>query len=549
MTACYHQWDKLPVAGKACLETGAAHAEVQGCIRHMCVFAGYAPCLAASKTLHSAGVLQEASPGKSGGQPGTAFSLVYGKVTDRVWETLYSVDGVLADWIRRHAYGDVYSSPGLDLRQKQLLASAFLAEANMHDEMFGHLLAAMRFGADEAACLAAIRVAFSLSPAVEPPYEDSAVYKHALTVVHKAAYKTLKRGASSFLGTPPQVEYEDKSCIRVPQLPRASQEALSRTSSGSSSGISEKGSKQTNSRLRVEVSSPVATMVSRAMLALVAVSLVAVASADINTIVGNFALNLECLEAEFYSWAVYGHGLNSTLLGGGPGSVGGKQATFVLEATRQYATEIANDEINHVADLRALLGSAALPCPALDIGPAFAAAVVAALGTQKAKDIPFSPYDNDLFFLHGAFLFEDVGVTAYEGGAGLITNPTVLGYAAKILAVEAYHAGIIRTLLFQDGAVPLPYDIQVVELIQKISTLRATLGGGSDQGIVSPSFDKGTYYGATKYSKSYTANLVPTDNQSLAFARTVRQVQNIVYGAIDATSGLFFPNGMNLPTS
>ena len=63
-------------------------------------FAGYAPCLAASKALHSAGVLQETSPGKSGGQPGSAFSLVYGKVTDRVWETLYSVDGVLADWIR-----------------------------------------------------------------------------------------------------------------------------------------------------------------------------------------------------------------------------------------------------------------------------------------------------------------------------------------------------------------------------------------------------------------------------------------------------------------
>ena len=49
-------------------------------------------------------------------------------------------------------------------------------------------------------------------------------------------------------------------------------------------------------------------------------------------------------------------------------------------------------------------------------------------------------------------------------------------------------------------------------------------------------------YGANKYwSKGYTANLVPTDSQSLAFARTVRQVQNIVYGAIDATQGLFFP--------
>lgn len=98
---------------------------------------------------------------------------------------------------------------------------------------------------------------------------------------------------------------------------------------------------------------------------------------------------------------MFGYGLNSTLLGGGPGSVGGKKAIFELEATRQYATEIANDEINHVADLRALLGSDAVQCPALDVGPAFAAAVVAALGTQKSKDIPFSPYLNDLFFLHG----------------------------------------------------------------------------------------------------------------------------------------------------
>ena len=45
----------------------------------------------------------------------------------------------------------------------------------------------------------------SLSPAVDPPYEESPVYKHALTVVSKAAYKTLKRGASSYIGAPPQV--------------------------------------------------------------------------------------------------------------------------------------------------------------------------------------------------------------------------------------------------------------------------------------------------------------------------------------------------------
>lgn len=74
---------------------------------------------------------------------------------------------------------------------------------------------------------------------------------------------------------------------------------------------------------------------------------------------GTDALPQECLEAEFYSYAVYGHGLSTELLGGGPGSVGGQQATFLLESTKQYATEIANDEINHVAVLRQILGSAA----------------------------------------------------------------------------------------------------------------------------------------------------------------------------------------------
>ena len=42
---------------------------------------------------------------------------------------------------RLHLYGDVYSSPGLLLRQKQLLMVAFLAEADMHEQLFGHLIA------------------------------------------------------------------------------------------------------------------------------------------------------------------------------------------------------------------------------------------------------------------------------------------------------------------------------------------------------------------------------------------------------------------------
>jgi hypothetical protein len=42
---------------------------------------------------------------------------------------------------RLHLYGDIYSSPGLCLAQKQVLMCAFLGEANMHEQLFGHLLA------------------------------------------------------------------------------------------------------------------------------------------------------------------------------------------------------------------------------------------------------------------------------------------------------------------------------------------------------------------------------------------------------------------------
>ena len=36
------------------------------------------------------------------------------------------------------------------------------ATADMHDELFGHCLAALRFGASQQACESAIRVAFEL---------------------------------------------------------------------------------------------------------------------------------------------------------------------------------------------------------------------------------------------------------------------------------------------------------------------------------------------------------------------------------------------------
>ena len=141
----------------------------------------------------------------------------------------------------------------------------------------------------------------------------------------------------------------------------------------------------------------------------------------------NFALNLEYLEAQFYTYAVTGAGLPASQLTGTgtQGAVtGGRQVTFKDPVVAAYAREIALDESQHVAFLRTTLGSSAIAQPAIDISAtatgAFSSAARAAglIGPGES----FDPYANDVNFLLGAFIFEDVGVTAYKGAAPLISN-------------------------------------------------------------------------------------------------------------------------------
>ena len=54
-------------------------------------------------------------------------------------------------------------------------------------------------------------------------------------------------------------------------------------------------------------------------------------TAATGTDVLNFALNLECLEAEFYSFAAFGRGLSAAQRGGGDGAVGGRKAKLSPE--------------------------------------------------------------------------------------------------------------------------------------------------------------------------------------------------------------------------
>ena len=236
----------------------------------------------------------------------------------------------------------------------------------------------------------------------------------------------------------------------------------------------------------------------------------------------NFALNLEYLEAEFYLRAAYGKGLaaaDTTGKGKKGGVVGGRKVAFTSKVIAEYAREIAGDEEAHVKFLRGALGNGKQARPKIDFTNAFTAAARAAGLIKKTET--FDAFANDTTFLLAAFIFEDVGVTAYKGAARFLENKDFLEAAAGILAVEAYHAGEIRTLLYQRG---------LVKEAGAISDLRDSADGKGDrdQGIV----------------LRKKANIVPTDANGLAFSRTPEQVLKIVYLGGDDKGG-FFPNGLN----
>ncbi|MVN89446.1 ferritin-like domain-containing protein [Deinococcus sp. HMF7620] len=260
---------------------------------------------------------------------------------------------------------------------------------------------------------------------------------------------------------------------------------------------------------------------------------------NLDATIFNFALNLEYLEAAFYLAAVgrlqeldaAGGNSSKVILPAGFTGKNGNGVKFASADVAAYANEVATDELNHVKIIRKVLGLGAVAQPTLDLGPAFAAAGAAASGGAITG---FNPFANDLFFLHGAFIFEDVGVSAYKGAARLLTDTSAGGNlenAAGILAVEAYHAGMIRTLLYQQRNTDVTSALKVSDVVQAISNLRDSVDGAldTDQGIV----------------EAGAANIVLADSNSIAYSRTPRQVGNIVFLAPGAVKGGFFPDGLS----
>jgi hypothetical protein len=271
----------------------------------------------------------------------------------------------------------------------------------------------------------------------------------------------------------------------------------------------------------------------------------------------NFALNLEYLEAEFYLYAATGAGLAAADTTGtgtlGTTTTGGVslKLTGLPTAQQNILNEIAYDEQTHVQALRKALGSAAVARPAIDLtffaGLAVAAKIPGATATGTTAFSPFVSFDA---FLLGAFIFEDVGVTAYAGAAPLITpagvTAGILGTAAGILAVEAYHAGYVRTTITGRAIAGTATTYATIANANLVSALRSTLGGGMETSLTLPTANiaSSTVVNSPVYASAIVA---ATAANSIAFARTTDQVHHIVYGSptVGVAKGGFFPNGTN----
>jgi hypothetical protein len=220
-----------------------------------------------------------------------------------------------------------------------------------------------------------------------------------------------------------------------------------------------------------------------------------------------FALNLEYLEAEFYSVATTGKTLEQRGYNFSGSGKAGKTTTafgkvnFTHEQLylSSVADDIASDELAHVLLLRTALqgtGYAPIAKPAINLD---------ALAPKGAS------LENDYSFLILARIFEDIGVTAYAGGAPYLVGSPYLQTAARILATEGQHSANLRLQL-------------------------------SFFGIKSPQLD-----GADVVPPAAGSNFFSTNTANgLVAIRTPGEVLYLAYGgASNATEGGFFPSGVN----
>ena len=248
----------------------------------------------------------------------------------------------------------------------------------------------------------------------------------------------------------------------------------------------------------------------------------------------NFALNFEYLGSQYYLAATGNAPLPASLTGASGGLLlpsGNLRVPFQSAATSNFALQLAIDEQAHVTFIRAAIaaeGGTPVSQPLIDLNGSWS--TLAAAAGLIPPGGTFNPFASEANFFVGAYVLEDVCVTALAGAAPLITDPTNLSYAASILGVEGYQVGLIRSFLSEIGG---------GIATNAISNLRSNLSNAvMPTGMVN---DVGTLVTGNGF------NFTNVDYNAHAFRRTPQQVLAIAYGtsSTGVTGGGFFPNGVS----
>lgn len=244
----------------------------------------------------------------------------------------------------------------------------------------------------------------------------------------------------------------------------------------------------------------------------------------------NYALQLEYLHAQYFAYATTGTGVPDALLTGTEtrGTVtGGASVPFSDTVIAAGAREIAIDAQQRLAYIRGLIAAEAVAQPAINISGAsdgaFTAAARAA-GVVGAGET-FDPYASERNFLLGAFVLQDVIVTAYKALVPLTNLSTTRTAFIGSVAAHGHYAGFIRTSLYGNSAWHVP--------ARQFSDWRDSLDGASDQ-------DQGVA------ATDGAANITPADGNGIAYSRASGGVLNILYiNKASVSAGGFFPAGLN----
>lgn len=152
----------------------------------------------------------------------------------------------------------------------------------------------------------------------------------------------------------------------------------------------------------------------------------------------NYAYALEQLEAAFYIQVV---------------------ATFYTGATddeKTFLTDIRDHEIAHREFFKNALGGMAIPDLEVDFS---------SIDFTSRKSV-----------LETAMVFEDLGVTAYDGAGYLLKSADYLLLAGKIVSVEARHAALIRELLSTNTFLGAEVDSDSVNIARSPAEVLAMAG-------------------------------------------------------------------------